>query len=105
MWGAVLDARAEAEGHEAVLVSHQLPIWIARLHAERRRFYAHDPRKRQCTLCSLTSFTFDGDNLVSIGFSEPAGDLIPVGDRKANFSSGGDPDDPPDKPVDNAPPA
>jgi broad specificity phosphatase PhoE len=92
MWSAVLDARTAAEGHEAVLVSHQLPIWIARLHAEHRRFL-HDPRKRQCTLCSLTSFTFDGDHLVSVGFSEPAGDLIPVADRKAPFSAGGAPDD------------
>ena len=46
-------------GHEAVIVSHQLPIWITRLQAEGRSFL-HDPRKRQCTLCSLTSFTFDG---------------------------------------------
>lgn len=88
MWAAVLDARAEAEGHEAVLVSHQLPVWICRLHAEKRRFF-HDPRKRQCTLASLTSFTFEGDHLVTVGYSEPAGDLIPVKDRKKNFSSGG----------------
>ena len=66
--------------------------------AERRRTYFHDPRKRQCTLCSLTSFTFEGEHLVAIGFSEPAGDLIPLADRKANFSSGGDV-------ADNAPPA
>ena len=98
MWSAVLDARDVADGHEAVLVSHQLPIWIARLRAERRRTYLHDPRKRQCTLCSLTTFTFVNEHLVSIGFSEPAGDLIPHADRKANFSSGGDA-------VDNAPPA
>ena len=39
-------------GHEAVVVSHQLPIWVARLSAEGRPFL-HDPRKRQCTLCSL----------------------------------------------------
>jgi broad specificity phosphatase PhoE len=92
MWAGVLDARAAAEGHEAVMVSHQLPIWICRLHAE-RRWFVHDPRKRQCTLCSLTSFTFINDQLISVGFSEPAGDLIPVADRKANFSAGGAPDD------------
>jgi broad specificity phosphatase PhoE len=92
MWPALLDARAAAEGHEAVVVSHQLPIWITRLKAEGRRFL-HDPRKRQCTLCSLTSFTFDGERLASIGYSEPAGDLIPVADRNAPFSAGGaDPD-------------
>ena len=88
MWPAVLDARAEAEGHEAVIVSHQLPIWVTRLKAEGRRFL-HDPRKRHCTLCSLTSFSFDDERLVSVGYSEPAGDLIPVADRNAPFSAGG----------------
>ncbi|GII88483.1 phosphoglycerate mutase [Sphaerisporangium siamense] len=68
-------ARAESRGHEVVLVSHQLPIWIIRLAAERRRLW-HDPRRRQCSLASLTSFTFDGDRLASIGYSEPAGALI-----------------------------
>jgi broad specificity phosphatase PhoE len=84
----VLDAREQAAGHEAVIVSHQLPIWITRLHAEGRRFL-HDPRRRQCTLCSLTSFTFDDSRLVSVGYSEPAGDMIPLQDRKAPFSAGG----------------
>ncbi|HET7349503.1 MAG TPA: histidine phosphatase family protein [Marmoricola sp.] len=88
MWPAVMDARQAAEGHEAVLVSHQLPIWITRLKAEGRSFL-HDPRRRQCTLCSLTSFTFDGERLISVGYSEPAGDLIPLADRSAPFSAGG----------------
>ena len=88
MWPAVLDAREAAAGHEAVVVSHQLPIWITRLKAEGRPFL-HDPRRRHCTLCSLTSFSFDGDRLVSVGYSEPAGDLIPLADRKAPFSAGG----------------
>ncbi|GAB3661038.1 histidine phosphatase family protein [Nocardioides korecus] len=88
MWPAVTDARDAARGHEAVVVSHQLPIWITRLRAEGRSFL-HDPRKRSCTLCSLTSFTFDDDRLVTVSFSEPAGDLIPVADRHKPFSSGG----------------
>lgn len=89
MWAAVEDARALAAGHEVVLVSHQLPIWITRLYAEGRRFL-HDPRRRQCTLCSVTSLTFEGDQLRTVGYSEPAGDLIPVADRSAAFSSGSD---------------
>ena len=88
MWAAVEDARAAAEGHEAVLVSHQLPIWIARLHAEKRAYF-HDPRRRQCTLCSVTSLGFVGSELVTVGYSEPAGDMIPEADRRAAFSSGG----------------
>ena len=92
MVAAVNDARRAAEGHEAVVVSHQLPIWMTRLYAEGRRL-AHDPRQRQCTLCSLTSFTFEGEKLRTITYSEPAADLIPVKDRKAVFSSGGRNDD------------
>ena len=88
MLAAILDARSAAHGHEALLVSHQLPIWITRLSAEKRSFL-HDPRKRQCTLCSLTSFHFDGRGLVQVSYSEPAGDLIPVRDKNAAFSAGG----------------
>jgi broad specificity phosphatase PhoE len=90
MMAAVYDARDAAAGHEAVIVSHQLPIWITRLHVEGRSFL-HDPRRRQCTLCSLTSFTFDGDALTTVRYSEPAADLIPAGDRRAPFSAGGAP--------------
>ncbi|WP_244931251.1 histidine phosphatase family protein [Nocardioides sp. W7] len=92
MMAAVEDARVAAAGHEAVIVSHQLPIWTTRLHVEKRSFL-HDPRSRQCTLCSLTSLHFVGDRLAQVSYSEPAGDLIPVGDRKAPFSAGGAPED------------
>jgi len=88
MWSAVEDAREAAAGHEAVVVSHQLPIWITRLKAEGRPFL-HDPRKRHCSLCSLTSFSFEDERLVSVGYSEPAGDLVPIADRNAPFSAGG----------------
>ena len=88
MKAAVADARDTAYGHEAVVVSHQLPIWITRLHAENRSF-VHLPTKRQCTLCSLTSLTFEGNRLTTVRYSEPAADLIPVKDRDATFSSGG----------------
>jgi len=77
MMGALGAARDAARGHEAVCVSHQLPIWIVRSFAERRRLW-HDPRKRQCTLASLTSFTYRGDKIVSVGYSEPARDLVPA---------------------------
>ncbi|WP_127479164.1 histidine phosphatase family protein [Nocardioides pantholopis] len=92
MMAAVEDARVAAAGHEAVVVSHQLPIWTTRLHVEKRSF-AHDPRSRQCTLCSLTSFHFVGDRLTQVSYSEPAGDLIPVADRSAPFSAGGAPEE------------
>ena len=72
---AVADARAVARGREVVLVSHQLPIWIARMAFESRRF-AHDPRRRQCSLASLTSLTFHGDELSAIVYTEPSIDLV-----------------------------
>jgi broad specificity phosphatase PhoE len=92
MMSAVHDARDEARGHEAVIVSHQLPIWITRLHIEKRSFL-HDPRRRQCTLCSLTSLHFVGDRLAQVSYSEPAGDLIPTRDKAAPFSAGGAPEE------------
>ena len=92
MMAAVEDARDAARGHEAVIVSHQLPIWTTRLHVEKRSFL-HDPRKRQCTLCSLTSLHFVGDRITQVSYSEPAGDLIPSRDKAAPFSAGGAPEE------------
>lgn len=75
---AALDAaRDAARGHEALCVSHQLPIWSLRSFVEGRRLW-HDPRRRQCTLASLTSFTFLGDTIVSVSYTEPARDLVPA---------------------------
>lgn len=74
---AVLAARDAASGHEAVIVSHQLPIWTTRLAAERRRLW-HDPRRRECTLASLTTILFDADGtLIGTEYSEPAAALLP----------------------------
>ncbi|MFC7407021.1 histidine phosphatase family protein [Georgenia alba] len=66
-------------GGEAVLVSHQLPIWVTRRHLEGRPL-AHDPRRRECSLASLTSLTFAGTRLTGVEYWEPAGDLL-VGAR------------------------
>lgn len=92
MMAAIRDARAAAEGHEAVIVSHQLPIWTTRLAVERRSFL-HDPRKRQCTLCSLTSLGFVGEELTQLTYSEPVGELIPAKDRRAPYSAGDAPEE------------
>ena len=75
MHAAAEVAREAARGHEAVLVSHQLPIWVARLSAEHRRLW-HDPRRRECSLASVTSLTYEGDRLVSVSYAEPAADLL-----------------------------
>lgn len=72
MVAAVVAARDTARGHEAVLVSHQLPIWTVRRFLE-GRVLAHRPDRRQCGLASLTSLTYDGDRLASVTYGEPAG--------------------------------
>jgi len=76
MLAAISDARAAAAGHEALIVSHQLPIWITRSALEGRRL-AHDPRRRECTLASLTSLHYRGDRLERIVYTEPAAALLP----------------------------
>ena len=72
---AMRDAAEAALGHQAVIVSHQLPIWIARINAEGRRMF-HDPRKRKCTLASVTSFTYIDARITSVSYSEPAAELL-----------------------------
>ena len=75
MVAALHAAREAAEGHEALCVSHQLPIWTLRLHLEHKRLW-HDPRRRRCALASLTSFHFDDARLVGIEYREPAAHLV-----------------------------
>ena len=72
MLAAVNKARVEAAGHEVVCVSHQLPVWTLRRFLQGDRLW-HDPRNRQCGLASLTSLVYEGDTLVDIVYSEPAG--------------------------------
>ncbi|MGM0928482.1 MAG: histidine phosphatase family protein [Actinomycetota bacterium] len=78
---AIADARRQAierggPGAEAVLVSHQLPIWVTRLASEGKPLW-HDPRRRQCTLASVTSLEFDGGRLSAVRYAEPCADLLP----------------------------
>ncbi|BCQ10664.1 histidine phosphatase family protein [Mycobacterium heckeshornense] len=72
MTTAVDKARARAVGHEAVCVSHQLPIWTLRLHLTGRRLW-HDPRRRECAIASVTTLVYDGDRLVDLEYWQPAG--------------------------------
>jgi broad specificity phosphatase PhoE len=72
MHAVMTDAVREARGHEAVLVSHQLAIWVARRAAEERRLW-HHPGRRECALGSVTSFTYSGDTIAGISYAEPAG--------------------------------
>ena len=77
MLAAVFAARKAANGKDAIVVSHQLPIWILRSAIEGRSML-HDPRKRICTLASVTSIHFDDEGVISgLSYSEPAGHLLP----------------------------
>ncbi len=72
MQSVMTDAAQEARGHEAVLVSHQLAIWVARRSAEERRLW-HHPGRRECALGSVTSFTYTDGTITAISYAEPAG--------------------------------
>jgi broad specificity phosphatase PhoE len=72
MLAVMADAARAAEGHQAVCVSHQLAIWIARRSAEQRRLW-HHPGRRQCALGSVTSFTYRDGAITGVSYTEPAG--------------------------------
>ena len=77
MLAAIFAANKAANGKDAICVSHQLPIWILRSAIEGRRLI-HDPRKRECSLASVTSVHFDDAGLISdLSYSEPAKHLLP----------------------------
>ncbi len=75
MEAAVSSALEGARGHEALVVSHQLPIVVM------QRFLAgkplsHSPLNRECSLASLTSLLFEENTLVGWSYSEPAHKLL-----------------------------
>jgi broad specificity phosphatase PhoE len=76
MLGAAHRARAAAAGHEAVCVSHQLPIWTLRRFLAGERLW-HNPSQRQCALGSVTTLLFDDESLVDIAYTEPSGTSDP----------------------------
>jgi broad specificity phosphatase PhoE len=73
MLAVVRDAARAAGGHEAVCVSHQMPIWIARQAAQGRTLW-HDPRRRQCALGSVTSLMLAGNKVIGVHYAQPSGD-------------------------------
>jgi broad specificity phosphatase PhoE len=72
MLAAMADARDAARGHEAVCVSHQLPIWVTWRAVQGQRLW-HHPARRRCSLASVTSFSYTGDEITGVGYAEPAG--------------------------------
>lgn len=76
MRDSIKEMARKAAGGQAVMLSHQLPIWMARCSAEGRPLI-HDPRRRECDLASITSFTFIDQELSLVSYAEPAKDLVP----------------------------
>ena len=77
---AIDRARDASRGQEAICVSHQLPIWVSRLAAEHRRLW-HNPSSRQCAVGSVTSLTFDGDQLTGVSYTVPPRQQVANPDR------------------------
>lgn len=75
---AMNSAWNETERGDAVIVSHQAPIWIAHLRVAGLRL-RHDPRTRRCALSSVTSFERVGDVWREVGYAEPAAAGIDLG--------------------------
>jgi broad specificity phosphatase PhoE len=77
---AVEDAADAVAGREAVLVSHQLPIYVTRRLLEQRPLW-HRPDRRQCALASVTSLVFangtatgdGGRRLLRVEYVQPNG--------------------------------
>ena len=72
MLAAVERARIKGEGHEAVCVSHQLPVETLRRAMTDKPLH-HFPTRRMCNLASVTSFYFNGDDYVGWGYQELGG--------------------------------
>jgi broad specificity phosphatase PhoE len=69
---AVHDAFESTEDGHAVIVSHQLPIWIVHRSVTGIPL-AHDPRRRRCTLSSVTTFERRDGRIVETAYADPAG--------------------------------
>lgn len=78
---AIESASQSVRSGDVVLVTHQLPIWIMHLHLAGEKLM-HDPRKRRCSLSSITTFSLVDGKLTEISYSEPAKNLEAV-DRGA----------------------
>ncbi len=79
MIAAIYAAVHAADGHEAVLVSHQLPIVTARRYLEGKRLW-HDPRQRTCSVASLTSLSFTDGVFTGAWYAEPVRNIAAVND-------------------------
>lgn len=78
---AMATASDSVKTGDVVLVTHQLPIWVMHLHLAGEKLM-HDPRKRRCSLSSITSFSLTDGKLTEVSYLEPAAQVEAV-DRGA----------------------
>jgi broad specificity phosphatase PhoE len=75
MLAAIRDARESVDAGEVVMVSHQLPIWMVHRALADAPLH-HDPRKRRCSLSSVTSFAWAEGRFTEIGYQDLSADLL-----------------------------
>ncbi len=75
MMAAMGEASDRVDSGEVVVVSHQLPIWVMHRQLAGLSLH-HSPRKRRCSLCSVTSFQHVESSLVEVSYVEPAKVLV-----------------------------
>lgn len=75
MFEVVEDVWNDTESGDAVLVSHQMPIWTLVNFLAGRKLW-HDPRKRRCSLSSITSFAREGETFKEVGYVETNAKLL-----------------------------
>lgn len=80
MMAVIEDAHASVDTGEVVLVSHQMPIVMVQRLLSGRKLY-HDPRKRRCSLSSITTLALRdpkeaGPRFVEVDYQDPAAELL-----------------------------
>jgi broad specificity phosphatase PhoE len=79
MLGAIYTSIAAADGHEALIVSHQLPIVTVRRYLEGLRLW-HNPSSRECSVASVTSLEFSDGVFTGLRYAEPMAHIAAVDD-------------------------
>ena len=74
MLEVIESAWSATESGEVALVSHQLPIWMVHRKLAGERLF-HDPRRRRCSLSSITTLTKDSGTFVEVDYQDPAAAL------------------------------
>jgi broad specificity phosphatase PhoE len=80
MMAVIEDAHASVDEGEVVLVSHQMPIVMVQRLLSGRKLY-HDPRKRRCSLSSITTLALrdpaeEGPRFIEVNYQDPAAELL-----------------------------